>query len=407
MVDIDLPQVPLEFKKRVENYEKILPIIETIQNENVTKVDLLNSILSQLIYGDHKLDEYNLTIGQIMNNENILNKIEEIKELNIRGNEEKRLKDLIKNTSENFYPRRIPMGYNKEDFDKEFEFIEENLRMLNRVYLNRYCGCVLERLEKIVGDFNKYRNFLSNFVIFQKYLVKIEGILENPEFSKDNPTEHKKLMNENLKKTLFNICKDNRIIQRFFEHGYEKSMTVINSIISSYEQNYKAIYSFLNKKRKETPRYFLLTNDELNEVYQEKEKDSLDIKEKMLFKIYPWIKKINIGYEQVRLVTIDNEIIELKIVKTQSLKDLIELLDTFLIKKLKENFKSFKKEYENAIKSKINKNIKNIVNILIDNNEYLAQGAFNSMFYYIIDSLEKALINPEEAFDKLLHPTNA
>ena len=271
MVDIDLPQVPLEFRKRVERYEKIIPVLETIQNENVTKIDLLNTLLTELLSYEHKTEDHNLTCGQLLENENIIKKLEEIKELNLRGNEEKRLKDLIRDISESFYPRRIPMAYNKEDFEKEFEFVEENLRMLNRIFLNRYCGCILQRLEKIVGDFTKYQHFLLNFEGLQKYLVKSEGILENPEFLKDNPAEHKKLMNENLKKTLFNICKDNRIVQRFFEHGYEKAITVINSIISSYEQNYKAIYSFLNKKRKETPRYFLLSNDDLNEVYQEKD----------------------------------------------------------------------------------------------------------------------------------------
>ena len=137
MVDIDLPQVPLEFKKRVDTYNNIIPIIETIQNENVTKVDSLNSILNELLFGEHKVEEYNITLNQIMENDNILNKLEDIKELNIRANEERRLKDLIKNTSESFYQRRIPMSYNKEDFDKEFEFVEENLRMLNRIYLNR------------------------------------------------------------------------------------------------------------------------------------------------------------------------------------------------------------------------------------------------------------------------------
>jgi hypothetical protein len=68
---------------------------------------------------------------------------------------------------------------------------------------------------------------------------------------------------------------------------------------------------------------------------------------------------------------------------------------------LKENFKSFRKEYENAIKLKSNKTLKNFVHILIDNKEYLAQGAFNCMFFYIMDSIEKSLINPDEAFDKL------
>lgn len=79
----------------------------------------------------------------------------------------------------------------------------------------------------------------------------------------------------------------------------------------------------------------------MNEIYQEK--DLNKTKEKMLFKIYPWIKKFNIGFEQIRFTTNDDEVIELKYIKTHALKDIIELLDSFLVKRLKENFKSFKK----------------------------------------------------------------
>ena len=400
MVDLDLPQVPMEFKKRVERFEQILPVIETYQNENVTKVDLLMSLLTELLNSEHnKFDEHNFTCRKILDNPDILSKLPEIKELNIRGNEEKRLKDLIKAATENFYPRRIPITYTRDDYEREYEFVEENLRLLNRLYLNRYCGCILQNLERLVSDFNKYKKFLVNSTTLQKYIAKSEGILDNPEFIKDNPTEHKKLMNENLKKTLFNTTKDNRTVQRFFEHGYDKAIQIINTIILSYEQNYKAIFSFFNKKRKENPRYYLLSNDDLNEIYQEK--DLNKTKEKMLFKIYPWIKKFNIGFEQIRFTTNDDEVIELKYIKTHALKDIIELLDSFLVKRLKENFKSFKKEYENAIKLKSNKTLKNFVHILIDNKEYLAQGAFNCMFFYIMDSIEKSLINPDEAFDKL------
>jgi len=40
-----------------------------------------------------------------------------------------------------------------------------------------------------------------------KYISKREGILDNHEFIKDNQTEHKKLMNENLKKTYLIMLK--------------------------------------------------------------------------------------------------------------------------------------------------------------------------------------------------------
>ena len=38
IVDIDIPHVPLELKKRVQVYEQLLPVIEAIQNQNILLV---------------------------------------------------------------------------------------------------------------------------------------------------------------------------------------------------------------------------------------------------------------------------------------------------------------------------------------------------------------------------------
>ena len=106
--------------------------------------------------------------------------------------------------------------------------------------------------------------------------------MESQEFAKEMPTEYKKLLSENLKRNLMKNCKDFPNVQRFLEHAYDKSLNLINTIVLNFEQNYKAISIFLDKKRKDNPRYYLLSNDDLIELYEE----TPDIKTKLILKIY-------------------------------------------------------------------------------------------------------------------------
>ena len=150
------------------------------------------------------------------------------------------------------------------------------------------------------------------------------------------------------------------------------------------------------------PKYYLLSNDDLLEIYQERE--SNEIKMKIILKLYPYISSISIGDDQdenLTYDTIDGEKVTIKYTKsTRTLKDLIDFLDTCLNKKVKECFKGFKKEYENTFKAKTKKP-KEVINELITNKDNLAQAIFNCMYYFMIDSLEKAFLVPDEAFDKL------
>ena len=405
LVDLDIPQVPMELKKRVETYDQLVPILEAIQNVNIREVPHLLSILNELLRTEIKLDDIGLICDRIKHLPDIFSRIPDIQELNNRANEEKRLKDLIHQTSDTFYNRKMPTKFIKKELDNEFEFVEENLRMLNKIYLNKYFLFIKKDLDKLTNDLMRYQKFLTNFVYFQKYVQKSEAILELNEFAKDNPAEHKRLLNENLKKNLYKNLADYRVIQKFLDHVYDKQIGLINTIIQSYEQNYKAIYNFFNKKRLETPRYYLLSNDDINTIF--KERESNEVKQRMLYKIYRWIKYINVEENQdntISLTTSDNE--EFKVVLTKSsrtLQDLIEFLDVFLVKKLKDNFKTFKREYEASTKPKNqeDKKPKDVLKDLILNKDNLAQGIFNCIYYLILDTIEKSLFIPDEAFDKL------
>ena len=403
IVDLDIPAVPIEFKKRIEIFKILVPILTACQNHNIQNDHLLNSLLMDLLRTDLKLDDPTFTCDKLMNLPDIFDRAAEIEELNFRANEEKRLKDLLKSISDNFYPRKIPVkvSYKKGDFDEEFEFVEENLMIINRIYLEKYVKIIFKELEKLNYDFKRYQNFLLEYSKFQDYVIKSSGIMESQEFAKEMPTEYKKLLSENLKRNLMKNCKDFPNVQRFLEHAYDKSLNLINTIVLNFEQNYKAISIFLDKKRKDNPRYYLLSNDDLIELYEE----TPDIKTKLILKIYTYLKHINIGSETdetMEIITTDNENITIKYPKsTKTIKDVIDVMDTWLVKRLKDNFKGFKKEYEASFKAKSTKKPKEVIKEMILNNDNLGQGIFNSMYYLMIDSLEKCLINPEEAFDKL------
>ena len=403
LVDIDIPNVPDTLKKKVQIYEQLVPVIEAIQNLNILLVPHLLGILNELLKVEIK-EENPLTCYQIKHLPGLFEKIPDIKELNFRANEEKRLQDLIKTVKESFYPRPIPLlaTYNKTDFDREFEFVEENLQMLNKIYLNKYFGCVYDQLNKLTQEFNKYYKFLQFFTYYQKYISKSSGIMENTDFMKAMPAEHKRLLSENHKKNLLNNWKDNRNVQKFLDHVYEKQMGILNSIIQSYEKEYKAISTFFDMKRNEIPKFYCLNNNDINDIYRERE--SKEIKQKMIYKMFPWIKIINIGDDQdeiIKFTTIDEEEIQIKYGKNRTLKELVEFLEGCLVRKLKDNFKTFKKEYETSQKAKSNKKPKEVVNELIMNKDNLAQGIFNCMFYLTMDNLEKSLLQPDESFDKM------
>ena len=61
----------------------------------------------------------------------------------------------------------------------------------------------------------------------------------------------------------------------------------MHSIIQTIEEGYRAISDYLDNKRKEFPRFYLLNNNELSIIYMSKDLSN-EIKEDYLKKIFPW-----------------------------------------------------------------------------------------------------------------------
>ena len=405
IVDLDIPNVPKELAKRVKVYDELVPVLVAIQNENIKNEAHLLIVLLDILHIDNKLDEPMYIVQKLLDINDLHTRYDDIIELNIRANEERKLKDLIKVISDGFYKRKLPikLSFNKKDFAREFEFIEENLMIVHKIYLNKYHDIISKDLERINSDLSRYYNFITLYAHYQEYIFKSDGILENGEFSKEMPAEYKKLTNENLKKNLYKHLKDYGSVERFLENVYDKVINLINSIIQSYEQNYRAINIYLDKKRKEFPKFFLLSDEDLALLYTDKE--DTYVKNMLLLKLFPYIKSINIGTdldEYLTFTSTDDEFVSIKFTKSsRSLKDCIDVIEGGLYRKMKEMYKRFKKEYEDSVKARSALKPKNVIHSTITNKDNLSQNIFNVLYFYMIDCIEKALAIEDQAFDKL------
>ena len=416
--DLDNSQVSTEFLAKVENYEKIAHILSIIQNNNIQKVDYLKDLLkSTLGLLNVEFSEMSLTLEKIINIKDLFTQIPTLDEINKRANEENRIKILYSDNLTKFTSHHIPLrlkvdekGVSKyiinfEEFDVEQEFIQSLLSVLNKEILNPYISVKSVEMNKLINSVYKYQYFLEVFYDYQIYTFKTDTLLINTEFSKEFPSEYKKLMGEGLTKNLSKLFKDNSTLGKYIDYAHERVITNLKTLINNYEVNYKAIHQYLIRRRKECQEYYLLNDDDLIALIELK--DSYEIREILLKKIFPYIKEINPGKDNdeklIMTTKYCNEKVTLKYTKTsRTFKDGIECVQLGMNKKIKDFIKSFKKSFDNAVKSKdSNINAKDLVLDLFKKDDVLYQLYFLCFYHTIYYYLEKTLEKENEAFDKM------
>ena len=97
---------------------------------------------------------------------------------------------------------------------------------------------------------------------YQIYMLKIDTLLYNTEFSKEFPSEYKKLISESLTKSVVKLLKDSMVLGKYIDYAHERCISNLKTLINSYELNYKAIHS--SKKRIIHKNY---SNDKFSETF--------------------------------------------------------------------------------------------------------------------------------------------
>ena len=415
--DLDNSHVAKEFLEKVVIYEKISHILSIIQNNNIQKVDYLKELLKgALNIGNMDFNDNNFLLEKIMNIPGIFDNLPTLDEINRRANEEERIKILYKANLDKFTAHHIPFklkvdekGTSKyiiqfEDFDKEQEFIESLLSVLNKEMLNPYVAVKQIELNKLITNIYKYQFFLEVFLDYQIYMLKTDTLLYNTEFSKEFPSEYKKLMGESLTKSLVKLLKDSMNLGKYIDYAHERCISNLKTLINNYEVNYKAVHLYLLRRRKECQEYYLLNDDDLIALIELK--DSYEIRELLLKKVFPFIKTINPGKENdeniVMVTKYLDEKLTIKYSKTsRTFKDGIESIQLGITKKIKDFLKGFKKTFDGAFKPKSQVKPKELIVDLFNNKDIFYQVIFVCFYHIIYYFLEKTLEKESEAFDKL------
>ena len=423
--DLDGFEVASEFLSKVNFYEKICHILKIIHNENIQKVDYLKDLVKNTL-GLIGMDfsDTILTLDKLINMDSLFDSIPILDEINLRANEEFKIKEIFKNSQDSLITHHIPLKVkvdnnekantkyiiNFPDFDKEQEFIETNLSKLNKELMNPYISVIESDFRVLVNNIYKYQLFLDTYYEYQIYMLHVDDLILNSEFAKEFPAEFKKLSNESLTKSLVRTLKDCIILNKYIEYGHDRTINNLRLLINNYEQNFKSIRNFLIRRRKEFQDYYLLNDEELINLIIHK--DSYEIRQKLLLKLLPFIESIDPGKESdenIKFITKeDKEEITIKYHKaTRTLRDGLECIELGLIKKIKDFFKNFKKNFDNTTKNKSNTKPSGLIIDLItkndDNNKNnsLNQLIFICTYHAIFYNLEKTLEKEKEAFDKM------
>ncbi len=408
IVDLDNCDVPKGLKKKLENYQKIIDVLIAIQNPNILNLEnkvwdlRVNIIGTNYEFKDNRFD-----LIRLMNIDEIYDKIPEIKNFNRIANEEKEYTNLVKNKNEEFRSKRLQFKFrqynetnkfllieiDKEILESEYEFIEQNILILHQAQLNPSSEVVSKEIINLLNDFEKYRTFLDNYVDYHNYLNMFEGIIFNAEFAKELPGELKKLLNENQVRSLIKVMRDNYLFKKFLnENIINKAINILKNLTDGFEKNCHAINVYLDKRRRDYSLFYILSDRDLIVLYTQKE--SLSIREKMIKKIFPWIKDINLSFQEIATNeefmitdTIYNENIKIKYLRVSKLlKDNIDNLITGLTKKMKDSFRAFKRNFEARFKSKNNKRSHEVLyEIVNDYKSNLSQVIIMNLFSYMME----------------------
>ena len=285
----------------------------------------------------------------------------------------KRLRDTFNKVNDNFTQHKIPLKLARttskqqndksgdryviwdEDFETEYEWIEEKLMTLKQILLSPYSDIISKEAHHLGTSFVKYLQFIDEFFNYQRFVTKAENVVFlNPEFQKDLPNEYKKFNNENTLKGLSKLLKENSHLPKYIELAHDKVLADLKKANKNYEELYKSIEDFLEKRRKDTIKFYFLSNEELLDIFSNLE--SMEVKKKYIPKMVNGLKSIDMGNEteeQIKILTTDEELITIKYSKGKgNVKDMVEAIEPEISKKIKNSFKAFKKEHLDSLKTK-------------------------------------------------------
>lgn len=142
--------------------------------------------------------------------------------------------------------------------------LDEALANTNNVLANRYVKAVRPHAEKLSQDIQLIMDIVDKWVEAQKKWMYLENIFSAPDIKTQMPAQSKDF--EKCDKFIRDHVKKVHISPKILKLLKISKLELFNSTADLLEKIEKKLEQYLESKRKDFPRFYFLSNDELLEI---------------------------------------------------------------------------------------------------------------------------------------------
>ena len=199
-------------------------------------------------------------------------KKEEIGDIALKAKKEQELEKQLAEVVKPWETLEIVLKYNKDkdvytltQLDDLIVLLEDTQVAITSIITNRFVTPLYDKVEPWQKKFALFSNTLDEWMNVQRQWLYLENIFASPDIIKQLPVEHKKfsVIDTYFRKLMKDTSERPLALPAIAQNERYKDLKDYNLKL---EQIQKALEDYLDRKRKQFPRFFFLSNEELLEI---------------------------------------------------------------------------------------------------------------------------------------------
>ena len=273
-VEKTLPINPIgeKLKLLVDTFRGTMPVVIALRNNDIQDAHMQE--IKDLLQTDFDQNDENFTLNSLIEM-NVVQFQEEIQLISTQASQEASLKRQIAAIDDQWKKIELITKPYKEgevqvldEIEDVFAALDDSLASINTILGSRFVKPLRVEAERWKKDLFLLNQVIEEWVTCQKQWIYLENIFKAPDIKRQLPAESQKFEKvDNFFKQQMNKTKKTPNAMKAIKGPQN------NNILDQFKNNndvldeiQKRLEDYLEKKRKEFPRFYFLSNDELLEI---------------------------------------------------------------------------------------------------------------------------------------------
>eukprot|EP01022_Parablepharisma_sp_SALTPOND_P016111 TRINITY_DN2328_c0_g1_i1.p1 TRINITY_DN2328_c0_g1~~TRINITY_DN2328_c0_g1_i1.p1 ORF type:complete len:2092 (+),score=299.17 TRINITY_DN2328_c0_g1_i1:7740-14015(+) len=298
-VDRELPENPIskELKTVVDTFKKAVPIVLALRNENLQKHHW--KAIKELLGAEFEINDSDFTLKSLLDLKAIEHQ-EDIQQISVQASQEALLKgqlaqldDQWKKVTFTVKSYKYKDAYVLDEIELLLNILDESLANINTILGSRYIKPLLTQAETWRNALLNLQAIMDEWITCQRRWIYLENIFSGQDIKKQLVNEASKFEGvdkffKGLMQRAYKTGQPLKLI-RIFKGDLLEHLKRHNKTLDEIE---KLLEDYLETKRKDFPRFYFLSNDELLEIMANQQR--LEIVQQSLRKCFDNLAKLEI-----------------------------------------------------------------------------------------------------------------